>query len=327
MKLEDSAQDTIPDRDAPWSDSETLLLLEGLENFDDNWQQIADHVGTRTREECVMKFLQLEIEDKYLDESPESGLPTMRALNGREPISQLENPVLSVVSFLAQMAEPAVAAAAAGRSVEEVRRELQKQINKTIGAQADTGEQQDKGKGKESESVKPEDSMDIDSAQEPESTVAVRDSAAEERPQPSLATIALATGASRASVLAAHEEREMTRLVSAAVNTTLQKFEVKLAQFTEMEQIVEAERRDLEQARQQLFLDRMAFKKRVKEVQDALQAASLKGPGEEANAMASEAISAGIGNEFGFQPPNADPNTGVQPLSSETGADYKSFQL
>lgn len=327
VKLEDSPQDTIPDRDAPWSDSETLLLLEGLENFDDNWQQIADHVGTRTREECVMKFLQLEIEDKYVDESPESGLPTMRALNGREPISQLENPVLSVVSFLAEMAEPAVAAAAAGRSVQEVRRELQKQVNKSVGTQPGTGEEQDKGKRKESESVKPEDSMDIDSAQEPESTVAVRDSAAEQRPQPSLATIALATGASRATVLAAHEEREMTRLVSTAVNTTLEKFEVKLSQFTEMEEIVEAERRDLEQARQQLFLDRMAFKKRVKEVQDSLQAASLKGPGEEADAMVNEAANAGVGNQFGFQPPNADPSTGVQPLSSETGADYKAFQL
>ncbi|KAK2758380.1 hypothetical protein FQN54_004230 [Arachnomyces sp. PD_36] len=327
VKLEDAPQTTIPDRDAPWSDSETLLLLEGLENFDDNWQQIAEHVGTRTREECVMKFLQLEIEDKYLDESPEGGLPTMRALNGREPISQLENPVLSVVSFLAQMAEPAVAAAAAGRSVEELRRELQNQINKSMDGQATTGEEQDKGKRKESESVKPEDSMDIDSAQEPESSVIVRGAAAEQRPPPSLATIALATGASRATVLASHEEREMTRLVSSAVNTTLQKFEVKLAQFTEMEEIVEAERRDLEQARQQLFLDRMAFKKRVKEVQDQLQAASLKSPGEEADAMANEAATAGVGNAYGFQPPNADPRTGMQPLSAETGADYKTFEL
>jgi hypothetical protein len=35
----------------------------------------------------------------------------------------------------------------------------------------------------------------------------------------------------------------------------LQKFEIKLQQFNEMEEIIEAERRELEQARQQLFLD------------------------------------------------------------------------
>ena len=328
VKLEDTPQTTIPDRDAPWSDSETLLLLEGLENFDDNWQQIADHVGTRTREECVMKFLQMEIEDKYLDGPAEGGSATMRALNGREPISQLENPILSVVTFLAQMTEPAVAAAAAGRSVTEVRRELLSQLNKGIGRGAATEGEQDKGKKKESESVKPEDSMEIDSTQEADSTVVVRSASTEQRPaQASISTVALATGAARAGVLASEEEREMTRLVSAAVNTTLQKFEVKLSQFTEMEEIVEAERRELEQARQQLSLDRMAFKKRVKEVQDAMQAASLKSPGEEADAMATDAATAGLGNQFGFQPHNADPRTGVQPLSSETGADYKTFEL
>jgi SWI/SNF related-matrix-associated actin-dependent regulator of chromatin subfamily C len=65
VKLEDPQYTLIPDRDRPWSNSETLLLLEGLENFDDNWRQISRHVGTRTPEECVLKFLQLEIEDKY----------------------------------------------------------------------------------------------------------------------------------------------------------------------------------------------------------------------------------------------------------------------
>jgi SWI/SNF related-matrix-associated actin-dependent regulator of chromatin subfamily C len=328
VKLEDAPQTVIPDRDAPWSDSETLLLLEGLENFDDNWQQIADHVGTRTREECVMKFLQMEIEDKYLD-GPEGGSATMRALNGREPISQLENPVLSVVSFLGEMSQPAVAAAAAGRTVAEVRHELESQLNNGIKkGKAVTEGDQSKGKNKESDSVKPEDSMDVDSnMQEADSTVAVRGASTEQLPKASISTVALAAGAGRAGVLASNEEREMTRLVSAAVNTTLQKFEVKLSQFTEMEEIVEAERRELEQARQQLFLDRMAFKKRVKEVQDALQAASLKSPGEEADTMAADAANAGLGNQFGFQPPNADPRTGVQPLSSEPGADFKTFEL
>ena len=37
----------------------------------------------------------------------------------------------------------------------------------------------------------------------------------------------------------------MTRLVGAAVNITLQKFEIKLQQFNEMEEIIEAERREL----------------------------------------------------------------------------------
>ncbi|KKA22648.1 RSC complex subunit (RSC8) [Rasamsonia emersonii CBS 393.64] len=316
IKLEEKQHTNIPDKDAPWSDSELVLLLEGLENFDDDWEQIAKHVGTRTKEECVMKFLQLEIEDKYLEDLPRTS--DGRAPGGREPVNQLENPVLSVVAFLAQMAEPAVAAAAAGRSVEEIRQELRRQIGR------DGDKSQDKGKGKEGEATKAEDSMDIDSTREGDSAAAATGGTSKKRE--SLATVALGTAAARAGALASHEEREMTRLVSAAVNVTLQKFEIKLAQFNEMEEIIEAERRELEQARRQLFLDRLAFKKRVKEVQDALQAASLKGPGEEMNGLLSGAATTGLDNRFQFQPLNADAN-GVQPLSAEPGADYRNLEL
>lgn len=311
VRLEEREYTNIPDKDASWSDGELVLLLEGIENFDDDWQQIADHVGTRTREECVMKFLQLEIEDKYAEDIDGPNDGTIRALQGRDPISQLDNPVLSVVAFLAQMAEPSVAAAAAGRSVEQIRKELRSQLNKE-------SPEAEKSKDKGAEGLKTEDSMDVDIVREVESTGEKRES---------LSTVALAASAARAGALASHEEREMTRLVSAAVNVTLQKFEIKLEQFNEMEEIIEAERKELEQARQQLFLDRIAFKKRVKEVQDALQATSLQAPGDETNQAINDAASAGIGVRYQFNHPQADMRNGVQPLSAQPGADYKSLDL
>lgn len=300
VKLEDKAHTSVPDKDAPWSDSELLLLLEGLENFDDNWEQIANHVGTRTREECVMKFLSLEIEDKYVQDIPE-----LRSGTARDPITQTENPVLSVIAFLAQMAEPSVAAAAAGRSIEEIRKELRGQL--------------EKGAGKNKEAVKSEDLMEVDTTRDGEQQV--------QKPKESLATVGLATSAARADALASHEEREMTRLVGAAVNVTLQKFEIKLQQFNEMEEIIEAERRELEQARRQLFLDRMAFKKRVMEAQEALKVVSDQGPNEHTNAMLAGAATAGIGNTYGFQTPAGEAQPSVQPLSAEGGADFKSLDL
>ncbi|KAL2788369.1 hypothetical protein BJX66DRAFT_308956 [Aspergillus keveii] len=312
VKLEDTSYSRAPDRDAPWSDSELVLLLEGLENFDENWEQIANHVGTRSREECVMKFLQLEIEDQYLEDGPE-----VRAGPGRDPISHVENPVLSVVAFLAQMAEPSVAAAAAGRSVDEIRKELKKQLEK--GPSAD---KQDKGKEKEGAAVKSEDSMDVDTARAEPSEV-VEAGSTDKQPKASLATVALGAAAARAGALASHEEREMTRLVSAAVNVTLQKFEIKLQQFNEMEEIIEAERRELELARQQLFLDRLAFKKRVKEVQDTLQSVSLGGAN--GNNIADPAT-AGINNRYNFQPA-ANAVGAPQPLSATAGTDFKALDL
>ena len=85
--------------------------IEAIERFDDDWGQVADHVGTRTREECVLQFLQLDIESKYLDsevtESGPVGLSILGGGGGRLPFNQADNPVMSVIGFLASLADPA----------------------------------------------------------------------------------------------------------------------------------------------------------------------------------------------------------------------------
>ncbi|KAI9874772.1 MAG: hypothetical protein M1830_009302 [Pleopsidium flavum] len=326
LKLENEAYTSVPDRDAPWTDAELLLLLEGLELFDDNWNSVADHVGTRTREECVLKFLQLEIEDKYLENEPDmNSIGSLGVVSGGKiPFSQSDNPVMSVISFLAGMSEPSVAAAAAGKSVEELRRGLRNQLEKGVHGPAPVPGQE---KDQESQHMKTEDLMEVDQNRSPQSEsdnqVAISTNTQQSN---SLPTVALATSAARAAALASHEEREMTRLVAAAVNTTLQKFEFKLKQFSEMEAVLQAERRDLERGRQQLFLDRLAFKKRVREVEEGLKMASLQG-GQEGLKMAHDAAGVVGGSEkLGFQEVQSDTRSDVRPLSAENG-EYKSYEL
>jgi hypothetical protein len=53
---------TLEDLRDEWSDQETLLLLEGLEMFGDSWNDIAEHVGSKTVQQCVLHFLRLPIE-------------------------------------------------------------------------------------------------------------------------------------------------------------------------------------------------------------------------------------------------------------------------
>ena len=271
VKLEDPDYSTIQDRDTPWTDSELMRLLEAIELFDENWNSISDHVGSRTREECVMKFLQLEIEDPYLEDGPEAD-PYASLNTGHLPYNQSVNPVMSVVSFLAGMNPPAVAAAAAGRSVAELKSALEKEREAgRLGREFSA--RQGESATKPAEEVKNEDSMDIDNAASPQAANQNQapTSPGKREPSASLATVALASSAARAAVLASHEERQMTNLVAAAVNISLEKLELKLAQFSEMESLLQAERQDLEKARQQLFLDRLAFKKRVGEVQGVLR--------------------------------------------------------
>lgn len=297
-KLENPTYSSIPDRDAPWSDGEVLKLLEGVERYDEDWAEVAEYVGTRTKEECVVKFLQFEIEDKYLDSEPvnkSTGISMLGSQQGHLPFSQADNPVMSVIGFLAGLTEPSVTAAAAGKTVEAMKQGLRNSLEKNKRSE----------KGKEKENT---DSMEIDIQHTTTTTTNTTTSSVN-----ALATVPLATVAARAGGLASHEEREMTRLVSAAVNTSLMKMELKLKQFNEMEQMLQAERRELERGRQQLYLDRLSFKKRVKDVQEGLRTAAATG-GDQGIKMAQSVMAGGENLTFqgatqalgSVQPPSAD---------------------
>lgn len=50
-----------------WTDQETLLLLEALELYSDNWNDIAEHVGTKSKAQCILHFIRLPTEDGLLE--------------------------------------------------------------------------------------------------------------------------------------------------------------------------------------------------------------------------------------------------------------------
>ena len=42
--------------------------IQGLEMYKDDWNKVAEHVGTRTQDECILHFLRLPIEDPFLED-------------------------------------------------------------------------------------------------------------------------------------------------------------------------------------------------------------------------------------------------------------------
>ncbi|KAF8457596.1 SWIRM domain-containing protein [Kalaharituber pfeilii] len=359
IKMEDVSYQPL-NRDRPWTDQETLLLLEGLELHDEDWNKIADHVGTRTREQCVIQFLQLPIEDQYLEEKPEQLGPLQYS---RVPFSQADNPVMSVVAFLATMVDPQVAAAAAQSSITEMTKSLEKKM-KISGSKKGKGKEPAEGASTEKSTstapgdkpaseaapadkpstspagpteapapsvstpaVKPEaeeppDSMDVDDDLESPHTPT--------SPLSKIASVTLGTASARAFALATHEERVMSRLVSSAINAQLRKLELKLQQFNELENVLQAERRELEKGRQQLFLDRLAMKKQVKTVQEKL-AEALRVGGQEGYNAAMSLSGVGMGGGrlvYQNMPQGQDEGVigvqqrGVQPVSVENPGGY-----
>ncbi|PKI84863.1 SWI/SNF and RSC complex subunit Ssr2 [Malassezia vespertilionis] len=269
-----------------WSDQETLRLLEGIEMYEEDWTMVASHVGTRSREQCITKFIQLPIQDKFLDGAmPQSALgglqfaPTDPASGEKGtplvPFAQADNPVMSVVSLLASAVSPAVAAAAAQSALGELTDGVKKRIDAAAGAPQVPEPMHTEASAEENyiEDTKEHEgaedlASDADKAKEAEAE-AVPHSAVERA-----ASIALGAAAAKAYVLASYEERECQRLVQQVIEAQMKKMELKMTQFEELESLLESECRTIEAGRKQLYADRLAVQRQLAAVHELLRKAN-----------------------------------------------------
>ncbi|KAM3596674.1 uncharacterized protein V6R79_018851 [Siganus canaliculatus] len=277
-----------------WTEQETLLLLEALEVYRDDWNKVSEHVGSRTQDECILHFLRLPIEDPYLEDSSASLGPLAYQ---PVPFSQSENPVMSTVAFLASVVDPRVASSAAKAALEEFSRVQEESMDKLAEAskQPDKMESMDADKmdsdsahqvplrldglnvepsGTKVEGVKREnvDSMlseEPDGRGDDDESLGRREGDVDERrvmeqdlvegSVTTAAAAALASAATKAKHLAAVEERKIKSLVALLVETQMKKLEIKLRHFEELETIMDREKEALEQQRQQLLTERQTF--------------------------------------------------------------------
>ncbi|KAI0252518.1 SWIRM domain-containing protein [Lactifluus subvellereus] len=279
-----------------WSDQEVLLLLEAVEMYDDDWFAIEAHVGTRSAQQCIRKFLELPIEDPYLASEGEMG-----ALRyARVPFEQADNPVMSVVAFLAGVVGPGVAAEAAKTALHDLTAD---------GGETTEGKERTESKKDDA----PKDSMDEDATEKSSGPVdasaksiapAVDDMSVDgpaSKPAPGVphsrvvraANLALNSSAKAASALADAEETQIRSTLAAVIKLTLTKLEMKMSQFEELEDILEEERRTLEAARVSLVNERIGLKRALEGVRAEL-ARHSNGTGS-AGAVAAAVAQTGLG--------------------------------
>lgn len=277
-----------------WTEQETLLLLEALEVYNDDWNKVSEHVGSRTQDDCILHFLRLPIEDPYLEDSSASLGPLAYQ---PVPFSQSENPVMSTVAFLASVVDPRVASAAAKAALEEFSKAHEESADKisematekkesidadkietnstnqsslrvdglnmeTTGAQIE-GERVKREIG---DSILAEDRDGVDDEDhferrdgDGELSRAVMEQDLVDGAVPNAAAAALSSAATKAKHLAAVEERKIKSLVALLVETQMKKLEIKLRHFEELETIMDREKEALEQQRQQLLAERQTF--------------------------------------------------------------------
>lgn len=89
-------------RKQDWTEQEDMLLLEGLDMFPTDWDKIAEHVSSKNREACILRYLKLPTSDPRVDpEIKQSGLFELG-------VAKVDNPIMSVVAFLAANVKPEV---------------------------------------------------------------------------------------------------------------------------------------------------------------------------------------------------------------------------
>lgn len=85
---------------ADWSEKETLLLLEAIMHYGDDWKKVAQHVGGRTDKDCVAHFVKLPFGDEYLGHTlsndDESGFETNKRMC-LTPLADASNPIMAQV--------------------------------------------------------------------------------------------------------------------------------------------------------------------------------------------------------------------------------------
>ena len=224
-----------------WTDEEVLLLLEGLEMYDDDWIKISEHVGSRTRDECVMHFLSLPIEDKvvegtFVQHAVGTGNPVISEITPKNlAFSQADNPVMSVVAFLASAVNPGLAATAAKTALKEIT--AQRESIFQGGSTTKEAIKEANGAVEGSSDLTPKQRLE------------------------QVAATALASSAVKAKTLAEIEERRVQRFVGILVETQLKKLELKMNHFEELERYLENEKKEIEKQRQELFNARLNIRR------------------------------------------------------------------
>ena len=258
-----------------WTDQEVLHLLEAVEMYDDDWFAIEAHVGTRSAQQCIRKFLELPIEDPYL--SCEGEMGALRY--ARLPFEQADNPVMSVVAFLAGVVGPGVAAEAAKTALHDLT--IDGEETKPVLDESESEKKDDAAKDSMDEDTTEKPSAPVDASSNSASVPTVDEMSVDgpsTKPAPGVphskvvraAKLALSSSAKAASALADTEETQIRSTLAAVIKLTLTKLELKMSQFEELEDLLEEERRTLEAARVSLVNERIDLKRHLDGVRTEL---------------------------------------------------------
>jgi SWI/SNF related-matrix-associated actin-dependent regulator of chromatin subfamily C len=224
--------------DEEWTDNEVLRLLEGVDRFDDDWLMISEHVGSRSKEQCITKFLQLPINEEFL-----TAQLTKKELQ-ELPFGELPNPIMTTIAFLAGHVNPGVGAAAAKTALKELMKsdegkhepmEIDGTNVKLEGIATDTN----------LDEIKTENELEDGSTALVEKKE-VDHGVFSKKVMKRATTSAIKSAVENARKLASYEDQEIQHWTRLAVKTMVDKLSFKVNQYDELENSLTSEIQELD---------------------------------------------------------------------------------
>ncbi|OIR57354.1 MAG: SWI/SNF and RSC complex component Rsc8/Ssr2 [Amphiamblys sp. WSBS2006] len=209
-----------------WTEEEERRLFAAIEEHGKDtgekkeiWSFVSGAVKTKSKEECMLHFLRMPLDDPFSDENAYRLIAARSQVADKKriPFSETDNPVLSVLAFLASFVSPNVSSAAAKAVLEEIAREKK-------------------------------DGVEFDDLKERMTFVA---------------GTAVGVAQGHAGEVAEQYSRRVEEKVAELIEVQTRKIELKMTQLEEMESNFEKERKELEEQRMQLFLERFNMRRDI----------------------------------------------------------------
>ncbi|KAI8083041.1 SWIRM domain-containing protein [Halteromyces radiatus] len=208
-----------------WTDEEILLLLEGMDQYDDDWLMVSEHVGSRSKEQCITQFLQMPITDDFLTSK----------LSSKEqdqlPFANTANPVMTMIAYLAAHVNPGVGSAAAKAAMKELL-----QASATLQEKQQNNTDQQHGDENQTMDVDIDVDEDDDDMDEDSDTTSTPFS---KKVLLSATSAALEAAAIQARKLSSYEDQEIQHWTRLAVKTVVDKLALKIQQYEDFDQVLE----------------------------------------------------------------------------------------
>lgn len=270
-----------------WTTEERAKLLLAVKQHRDDWYKVAEFVGNnKTPQECILTYLRIPIEDKFNpvgnSDLSDTALKLLKYAPNF-PVSSIDNPVLSNLTFMTQLVEPDVAKAASVRAskvmdekvMDKIREVYDKKEEETKKKEEDKADDEkkeangsilDKSVSPEKEEVSTDPEVIQKKKEIAEILEKERVEEEEERKKEGSSDVlkdaitnTFGVVGARSHLLATCEERELHRMSANIVNSQLSKIDVKLSKIEELERIYERERKLLAKQQEEVFLDRLAL--------------------------------------------------------------------